>query len=100
MLEETRGTRGNEQPQPEALERNPQLSLATRGEDWASQGQPKGKAEIPVVTRESRRIKNLTAVQETWVQSLGWKDPLEQEMATHSSILAWRIPWTEEADGL
>ena len=42
----------------------------------------------------AQMVKNLTAVQETWVQSLGWKDPLEQEMATHSSILAWRIPWT------
>ena len=36
---------------------------------------------------------------ETWVQSLGWEDPLEEEMATHSSILAWRIPWTEEPAG-
>ena len=38
----------------------------------------------------------LPAVQETWVPPLGWGDPLEKEMATHSSILAWRIPWTEE----
>ena len=38
--------------------------------------------------------------QETWVSSLGWKDPLEEGMATHSSILAWRIPWTEEPGGL
>ena len=45
-------------------------------------------------------VKNLTAVQETWVQSLGWEDPLEDGMATHSSILAWRIPWTEEPGGL
>ena len=37
--------------------------------------------------------------QETWVRSLGWEDPLEKEMATHSSILAWRIPWTEELGG-
>ena len=37
---------------------------------------------------------------ETWVGSLGWEDPLEKEMATHSSILAWRIPWTEELGGL
>ena len=36
------------------------------------------------------------AMQETWVQSLGWEDPLKKEMSTHSSILAWRIPWTEE----
>ena len=41
-------------------------------------------------------VKNLPAVQETWVQSLGWDDPLEKGMATHSSILARRIPWTEE----
>ena len=39
-------------------------------------------------------------MQETWVQSLGWEDPLEKEMATHSSILAWRTPWTEEPGGL
>ena len=45
-------------------------------------------------------VKNLPAVQETWVQSLGWEDPLEKEMATHSSILAWRIPRTEEPGGL
>ena len=38
--------------------------------------------------------------QETWVQSLGWEDPLEEEMATHSSIIAWKIPWTEEPGGL
>ena len=45
-------------------------------------------------------VKHLPAMQETWVQSLGWEDPLEKEMATHSSILAWRIPWTEGPDGL
>ena len=43
-----------------------------------------------------KEVKNLPAMQETWVQSLGQEDPLEKEMATHSSILAWRIPWTEE----
>ena len=41
-------------------------------------------------------VKNLPAMQEAWVQSLGWEDPLEEGMATHFSILAWRIPWTEE----
>ena len=46
-----------------------------------------------------RTIKNLPAVQETRVQSLGLEDPLEKGMATHSSILAWRIPWTEEPGG-
>ena len=45
-------------------------------------------------------IKNLPAMQETQVRSLGWEDPLEKGMATHSSILAWRIPWTEEPGGL
>ena len=45
-------------------------------------------------------VKNLPAMQETWVQSLGWEDPLEKGKATHSSILAWRIPWTEEPGGL
>ena len=44
--------------------------------------------------------KNLPVMWESWVQSLGWEDPLEKEMATHSSILAWEIPWTEEPGGL
>ena len=48
----------------------------------------------------AQRIKRLPAMQETQARSLGWEDPLEKEMATHSSILAWRIPWTEEPDGL
>ena len=45
-------------------------------------------------------VKNLPAKQETWIRSLGWEDPLANEMATHSSILAWEIPWTEELGGL
>ena len=45
-------------------------------------------------------VKNLPVMREIWVQSLGWEDLLEQGKATHSSILAWRIPWTEEPDGL
>ena len=45
-------------------------------------------------------LKNLPAIQETQVRSLGREDPLEKEMATHSSILAWRIPWTEEPGGM
>ena len=48
----------------------------------------------------AQTIKNLPAKQETQVRSLGWKDPQEKEMVTHSSILAWRIPWTEELGGL
>ena len=45
-------------------------------------------------------VKNLPAMEETQVQFLGWEDPLEKEMATHSSILAWRLPWAEEPGGL
>ena len=48
------------------------------------------------VSLVSSMVKNLPPVQETWVQSLGWEDFLEKGMATHSRILAWRIPWTEE----
>ena len=48
----------------------------------------------------AQTVKNLPAVRETWVPSLGREDPLEEGMATHSSILAWRIPWTEEPGGL
>ena len=44
----------------------------------------------------AQMVKNSSVMQETWVQSLGQKEPLEKEMTTHSSILAWRIPWTEE----
>ena len=48
----------------------------------------------------AQMVKRLSAVQETWVRSLGWEDPLEKEMATHSSTLPWRIPWTEEPSRL
>ena len=48
----------------------------------------------------TQTVKNPPAMWEIWVQSLGWEDPLEKGMATHSSILAWRIPWTEEPGGL
>ena len=48
----------------------------------------------------AQRLKNLPAMQETQVQILGGEDPLEKEMANHSSILAWKIPWTEEPGGL
>ena len=52
------------------------------------------------LTKVAQMVKNLPAMCETWVQSLGWEDPLEEGMATHSSILAWRIPWTEEPCGV
>ena len=48
----------------------------------------------------AQMMKNLLAVQKTWVQSLDWEHPLETGMATHSSILAWRVPWTEDPGGL
>ena len=51
-------------------------------------------------TLVAQMVKNPPTMQATWVRSLGWEDLLEKEMATHSSILAWRIPWTEEPDGL
>ena len=52
------------------------------------------------VSLVAQMVKNLPAMQETWVRSLGQEDPLEKEMATHSSILAWGVPWTEEPGGL
>ena len=70
------------------------------------QGPSKGPVKIAafyvtyVAALVAQAVKNLPAMQETWVQSLGWEDPLEKGMATHSSILAWRIPWTEEPDKL
>ena len=48
----------------------------------------------------AQMVKNPPAMEETWVRPIRWEDPLEEDMATHSSILAWKIPWTEEGDGL
>ena len=53
-----------------------------------------------MASQVAQTVKNLLAMQETWVQSLDWEDPLEKEMATHSSVLDWRIIWTEEPGGL
>ena len=55
---------------------------------------------VPRASLVAQMVKNLPAMQETWVQSLGQEDPLEKEMTTHFSILAWRIPWAEEPGGL
>ena len=60
---------------------------------WDSPGKNTGEG---CHTLMAQRLKRLPTMQETWVRSLGGEDPLEKEMATHSSILAWRIPWTEE----
>ena len=57
------------------------------------------KAAFRKASLMAQMVKNLPAMQDTGVQSLGQEDPLEKEMATHSSILAWRIPWTEEPNG-
>ena len=57
-------------------------------------------SSAPTASLVVHMVKNLPAVQETQVQSMGWEDPLKEEMATQSSILDWRIPWTEEAGGL
>ena len=54
------------------------------------------KVTIPRDSLVAQAVKNLPSMQETWIQSLGWEDPLEKGMATHSSILAWGSPWTEE----
>ena len=48
----------------------------------------------------AQMVKNLPAMQEIWVRSLGWEDPLEKGLAPHSNILAWKIPWVEEPGGL
>ena len=61
------------------------LSVLPRSVKWAE-----------LASLVAQTVKHLPAMQETWVQSLGWEDPLEKEMATHSSILAWKIPRTEE----
>ena len=55
-----------------------------------------GRQHPFLVSLVAQMVKNLPAVQKTWVWSLGWEDPLEKGIATHSSIFAWRIPWTEE----
>ena len=55
---------------------------------------------VYVTSLVAQMVKSLPAVRETWVQSLSWEDPLEEGMSTHSRILAWRIPWTEESGGL
>ena len=70
-----------------------QVQVGTRRTVWILDGTSKKHSGLQMV-------KNLPEMQETWVQSLGQEDPLEKGMATHSSILAWRIPWTEEPGGL
>ena len=68
------------------------------GEDPPGSYTHKGEAQTPgfMASPVAQRVKRLPAMRETWVQSLGREDPLEKEMATYSSTLAWKIPWTEE----
>ena len=66
----------------------------TVGHDWSDLAATAARSEWASLVAQS--VKNLPAMQETWIQFLGQEDPLEKEMATHSSILAWRVPWTEE----
>ena len=94
-------------PNPAAGHHQPMPLLETPGHSWASLGQSlvgslllspgswctKGKGWASLVAQP---VKNFPAMWKTWVRSLGWEDCLEKEMATHASILAWKIPWTEE----
>ena len=61
---------------------------------------PSGSDGLLALCLVAQMVKNPPAMKETWVLSLGWEDSLEKEMATHSSILAWRIPWAEESGRL
>ena len=53
-------------------------------------------SELPFPSLVAQMVKRLPTIRETWVRSLGWEEPLEKEMATHSSTLAWKIPWMEK----
>ena len=64
--------------------------------EWVAISFSRGSSQSRDWTQVAQRLKHLPPMWESWVQSLGWEDPLEKEMATYSSILAWRIPWTEK----
>ena len=68
--------------------------ILNRSQRWFTDRQKRIK--IYVINDYSRTLKRQPGMQETWVRSLGWEDPPEKEMATHSSTLAWTIPWREE----
>ena len=84
------------------MEGEPAENVPRKLEKWhyLSSYQPWSHRQVETVIEEPSTIKNLPAMWETQVQTLDWEDPLEKGMATHFSILAWRIPWTEEAGGL
>ena len=77
------------------------MSLQRVGHDWATSTSIYNMSLYIIgASLVAQMVKNLPAIWETWVQSLGQQDPLEKGMATHSSILAWRIPWTKQPGGL
>ena len=90
-------------PWTETPDRLQSMQLQRFRHDWATEYAHHVENNSPILFHlicttvlMAQMVKNLSTVQETWVQFLGWKDPLEKGMTTHSSILAWRIPWTEE----
>ena len=70
--------------------------VAKSGHDWATELNWTELSKVIVLSLVAQTVKKLPVVQETWVQYLGWEDPLEKGMTAHSSILPWRFPWTEE----
>ena len=82
----------------------PSLGSHRVGHDWSDIAAAAAAAAAAVCvygpSRVAQMVKNPPAMWEAWAQSLGWEDPLEEGMVTHSSILTWRIPWTEEPGGL
>ena len=74
----------------------PKREINSLGSDYSLYNMMRGVTVLLRASLVAQTVKNLPAVQETWVWSLSGEDPLEKEMATHSSILAWIIPWTEE----
>ena len=72
------------------------LSCASTGNSKKVQAFLYSRLPMLKASLVAQTVKDLLAVQETWIQFLGWEDPLEKGMTTHSSILAWRTPWTEE----
>ena len=75
-------------------------AAVSSGMKWDLKSLPRNWTKVACASLVAQLVKNLPAMQETQIWSLGQEDPLEKEMATHSSILAWRIPWTQETCGL
>ena len=85
-------------PSPGVIQQKPDITLQIEGLCWRKEVPTTNKKQSVHLHRSSlvaQMVKNQPVVQKTWVQALRQKDPLEKGMATHSNILAWRIPWTE-----